>query len=124
MTWKERVEWCKTHKKEIALGAVGVVGAVVAGKLVYDALGTKSITITHTPYEVQTKKFDISVPDWGVGELDTVGDFVDEYVGAANDIPIADMGAFGAELIKNLDEVEADSMVSVIFGVSKGVSEM
>lgn len=101
-------EFVKTHKKEIALTAVAVVGGVI----IFAITKKKPKIVTQLAEAVPANKWRwIDAPELELGtitDLSTNGEWIDAIV---NDITVGDLGRFGEELCK-IEGVNPNTIVS------------
>lgn len=113
MDKKKVKEFVNTHKKEIALTAVTVIG----GALVY-AITKKKLTLNPDTVKcVFNRVEDLNKPEMNLGtitELWKEGDYVNAIV---NDFTVADIGRLGEELCK-IDGVTPETTVTALVGLS------
>ena len=115
MKAKNVMEFVKTHKKEVAVATVAVVGGVVVFAITKKK-PEKSIQAVETVAK-EWRDLDPSVIKLGtITDLveNTTGEYIDMIV---NDINVGDLAAFAEEL-KNLEGVTSETGVSAIVSLS------
>lgn len=130
METKKAWDWIKDHKKEILITTATVVGAGVLGY--FGVKGFKNANTIMVKFDDsaidnhcfwdQLGKLELISSDWRdnpVAKLDhvTITDLWDEgdYTNAIiNGFTAADMGKVGEELIANVPNVKADTMLSAV----------
>lgn len=108
------IEFVKTHKKTIALGAITAVTAI--GGIVLIAMGKKksSETIVNFSGVFSTPAArDIEVADWSVGTLIDCWRESGWINLIAKDFTVADTGKLGEELLK-IDGVTAETALQTV----------
>ena len=111
MKQKKVKEFVNTHKKEIALTAVTVIG----GALVYAITKKKPTPNSDAVKCVFNRVEDLTKPEMNLGtitELWKEGDYVNAIV---NDFTVADLGRLGEELCK-IDSVMPETTVTALMG--------
>lgn len=120
METKKALDWIKEHKKEILITTVTGISVGVLGYF-----GVKSWNRSPNPIIDQLNDVDAS-QHWlenPVAKLDhvTITDLWSqgEYAeGIINDFTAADMGKVGEELMANIPEVKADTVLSAVFNTT------
>lgn len=110
MNKNEVKEFVKTHKKEIALTALAVVG----GAVVFAITRKNPKIATQAVEKVSENQWKwLDAPELSIGtitDLSTNGQWTDAIV---NDITVADLGRFGEELCK-IEGVKPNTIVSSV----------
>lgn len=120
-------EWIKKHKKEVAIGTVGAVGA----GLLYYKFGIKrptNLEIENNKCLEVAKNFLKSDPiektiDIGIG---TVTDYWKEgtYTNMIlNDIKVSDLGLVGEKIIDTIEDITEDTDVTSVLGFINNISK-
>lgn len=119
MTKHEFVEYVKNHKKEIALGALGVIGTGVL--VAIGVKGLNSIKVTGNPVEMIGDIIDDNWADKNVvdgfttGKVNEVWNEGDYGNAIVQYFKIKDMGALGEDL-KKIKGITDDTEVSAVLG--------
>ena len=111
MDKKKVKEFVKTHKKEIALTALAVIGGTVVFAITKKKPKIRSTTVNGVFNEIT----DLAKPELGFGtitELWKEGDYTNAIV---NDITVADLGRFGDELCK-IEGIKPETIVTSVMG--------
>lgn len=113
MDKKKVVEFVKTHKKKIALGAIGAVAAI--GGIVLVAMGKKQSmdTINFSGVFSTPNAKDIQVADWGCGKLDECWRENGWINAIVSDFTVADAGKLGENLLK-VEGVTPDTALQTV----------
>lgn len=103
------VEFVKTHKKKLLIGA-----AAIAGGVALSMIGKKNRIPAYFSGVVSTPNAkDIPVADWGAGTLTSCwreGGWINAIV---TDLTVADAGKLGEELLK-VDGVTTDTALQTV----------
>ena len=120
METKKVLDWIKGHKKEILITTVTGIGVGVLGYFGVKSLGKCPNTIIDQLNDVDAGQHWLENP---VAKLDhvTITDMT-EYngltFGILNDFTAADMGVVGEELMANIPEIKADTVLSASFNTT------
>ena len=115
METKKAWDWIKEHKKEILITTGSIVGVGVLGYF-----GVKSLSKCHPDMIIDQLNDADAGQHWlenPVAKLDhvTITDlstYDDLTFGIINDFTAADMGKVGEELMANIPEIKADTVLS------------
>ena len=121
METKKVLNWIKEHKKEILITTATGIGVGVLGYFGVKMLNKSENAMIH-PFDEK----DYTLYPWienPVAKLDhvTITDLYDmgDFTGAIiNDFTAADMGVVGEELMANIPEIKADTVLSASFNTT------
>lgn len=117
---KKALAWIKEHKKEILITTITGIGVGVLGYFGVKSKNKYPSTIIDQLNDVDASQHWLENP---VAKLDhvTITDLWDNgnfTEGIINDFTAADMGKVGEELMANIPEVKADTVLSAVFNTT------
>lgn len=111
------VNFIREHKKVITVGAVTIVGGIVAV-----ALGKHVNLTTIAGATISESSKDIKVDGWDIGKLEMCWEESGFINAIVDDLTVADVGDLGKNLLK-IDGVTPDTSLSVLLGVPNNMAK-